>query len=119
MVTEVHHWLALASAVPVLLAGIEGATRAWRRRPPGTMASRLGTIVQLMLAVTIAGGLGLLVGGARPHELLHFVYAVLVFGSLPVANALSDRSGPRARGIATSLGAAVALGIIVRLFATG
>jgi hypothetical protein len=119
MVTEVHHWLAYASAVPVLLAGIEGATRAWRRTPPGALASGLGTLVQLLLGVTIAGGLGLLVGGARPHELLHFVYAVLVFGALPVANSLSGRLGTRGRGAATFLGAAVALCVIARLIATG
>jgi hypothetical protein len=119
MVTEAHHWLALTSAVPVLLAGIEGAVRAWRRTPPGALASGLGTLVQLLLGVTIAGGLGLLVGGARPHELLHFVYAVLVFGALPVANSLSGRSGPRGRGVGTFLGAAVALGVIARLIATG
>lgn len=119
MVTEAHHWLAYASAVPVLLAGLEGATRAWRRTPPGALASGLGTLVQVLLGVTIAGGLGLLVGGARPNELLHFVYAVLVFGALPVANSLSGRLGPRGRGFATVIGAAVALGVIVRLFATG
>jgi hypothetical protein len=119
MVTEAHHWLAYVIAAPVLLTGIEGATRAWRRTPPGALASRLGNLVQLLLGVTIAGGLGLLVGGARPRELLHFVYAVLVFGALPVANAVSGRFGPRGRGVATFLGAAVALGVIARLIATG
>lgn len=119
MVTDVHHWLAYASAVPVLFVGIEGATRAWRQTPPGALASRLGRLVQLLLGVTIAGGLGLLVGGARPRELLHLVYAVLVFGALPVANALSGRFGPRGRGAATVLGAAIALAVIARLIATG
>ena len=119
MVTEAHHWLAYVSIAPVLLIGIEGATRARRRTPPGALASRLGTLLQLLLGVTIAGGLGLLVGGARPHELLHLVYAILVFGALPVANALSGRFGSRGRGVATVLGATVALGVIARLIATG
>lgn len=119
MVTEVHHWLALASTVPVLLVGLEGAVRAWRGTPPGALASRLGAVVLLLLGVTIAGGLGMLAGGARPHELLHLVYAILAFGALPVANSASGRLRARGRGIATLVGAAVALAVIIRLFATG
>lgn len=102
-----------------MLAGLEGAWRALRRSPASTAAARLDGLVLLVVAVTAAGGLGLLVGGARPKELLHFVYAVVALAALPISTSLSQHWEPRRRGIATLLGALVALAAIVRLFATG
>ena len=84
----------------------------------GSLA-RLERLLTLVLAVTAAGGLGLLAGGARPRELLHFVYAVIAVGAVPVAGSLSMQADPRRRGVATLVGALVALVIILRLFGTG
>jgi hypothetical protein len=82
-------------------------------------AGRLETLLLLVLVVTIAGGLGLFMGGGGPRELLHFVYAVVALGVLPVVDSLSRRAGPRARGIATLAAALIALAVVVRLFQTG
>jgi len=71
------------------------------------------------VAVTAAGGLGLLVGGARPHELLHLVYAVVALAALPISTSVSARWEPRRRAIATVIGALIGLAVIVRLFGTG
>jgi hypothetical protein len=105
--------------VLVLLAGLEGAQRALRRLPAGAAAARLDGLVLLLVAVTAAGGLGLLVGGARPRELLHLVYAVVALAALPISTSVSTRWEPRRRGIATVIGALVGLAVIVRLFGTG
>ena len=93
--------------------------RAARRLPAGAAAARLDGLVLLLVAVTAAGGLGLLVGGARPHELLHFVYAVVAHAVLPISTSVSARWEPRRRGMATVVGALNGLAVIVRLFATG
>lgn len=69
--------------------------------------------------MTIAGGLGLLAGSGRPREVLHFIYALVALGMLPVVDMLVRRAGPRGRAIATFAGAAIGLGVIVRLFQTG
>ena len=66
-----------------MLIAVEAGWRAWRRSPPGDIAHRLETILLVMLVIAIAGGLGLLVGGARPQELLHFVYAIVVLSARP------------------------------------
>jgi len=87
--------------------------------PAGAAAARLDGLVLLLVAVTAAGGLGLLAGGARPHELLHFVYAVVAIAALPISTSVSARWEPRRRGIATVIGALVGLAVIVRLFGTG
>lgn len=103
----------------VVFVGLEAAWRALRRSPRGLPAERLERLFVLALVVTVAGGLGLLVGGGRPREILHFVYAIVALGALAVANSIARRAGPRQRGIASLVGALVALAVIARLFQTG
>jgi hypothetical protein len=103
----------------VSLIGLEGGWRAWRRSPPAASAERLEALLLLVLIVTVAGGLGLLLGGGQPREVLHFVYAVVALGVLPVVASLSRRAGPRARGIALFTAAQITLAVIARLFQTG
>lgn len=103
----------------MLLAGAEGAWRALRRLPAGAAAARLEGLVLLLIAATAAGGLGLLAGGARPGELLHFLYAVVALSALPIATSMSTQWEPRHRGIASVLAAVLALAAILRLSATG
>jgi hypothetical protein len=69
--------------------------------------------------MSIAGGLALLLGGRRPKEWLHLVYALLALALIPLADSLTVQASPRRRALARLLGALVAVGVIVRLFATG
>jgi hypothetical protein len=103
----------------VVLVGLEAAWRAWRGSPRGLAAERLGQLFILALVVTGAGGLGLLAGGGRPQEVLHFVYAFVEILSLPVASSLARQASPRRRAFGRLVGALVALVVIARLFQTG
>lgn len=103
----------------MVLAGVEAGRRAWRRTPPGVMAERIEASLLLVLGVAIAGGLGLLVGGGTPREQLHFVYAIVVLGVLPIAGTMTRQASPRIRGVASLIAAVVALVVVARLFATG
>ena len=105
--------------VAVVLVGLEAAVRIVRRTPPGPVADRVGQIFLIALVVTVAGGLGLLAGGGRPKEILHFVYAIVALGAVPVADSMARRASPRQRGIASLIGALVALAVIARLSQTG
>jgi hypothetical protein len=111
--------LAIVSAIVAMLAGIEAAWRAARGLPRGVPAERLEYLFVLAIVVSIAGGLGLVAGGTRPQELLHFVYAIVAVGALPIADSISRNASPRRQGIATLIGALVALAVIARLFGTG
>jgi hypothetical protein len=116
---QLHDWLAIASVVAVVLVGLEATVRTVRRRPPGVLTERIEQICLIAILVTGAGGLGLLVGGGRPREILHFVYAIVALGALPVADSISRRMSPRRQGVTSLVGAAVALVVVARLFATG
>jgi hypothetical protein len=99
--------------------GIEAGLRAWRRTPPPGWVERLDLVVVLILLIASAGGLGLLLGGSGPREPLHFVYAVLAVGILPVADSLAKKASPRRRAAVSAAAAVVALVLIGRLFQTG
>jgi hypothetical protein len=103
----------------VVLVGFEASARAWRRSPPGEGASRIEALFVLTLVVTSAGGLGLLAAGARPREVLHFIYAIVALGAIPLINSLARRASPRTQGIAGLVGALIVLVVIVRLANTG
>ncbi|HEY8868126.1 MAG TPA: hypothetical protein VIM30_01900 [Candidatus Limnocylindrales bacterium] len=90
-----------------------------RRGTPAALADRLENGLVLVLGVTIAGGLGLLIGGARPGEMLHLVYAIVALGMLPTANHLARRADPRGRGAAGFIGGLITAVVILRLFQTG
>jgi hypothetical protein len=116
---DLHVTLAAASAGALVVAGLEGAGRALVGRPAGRLASAASGLVLVLVGGAGAGGLAMLVQGERPRELLHYVYAVLAFGLIPVVDSLTVRLGPRRRGLARLATALVALVLIARLFATG
>ena len=100
-------------------AAVEAARRAWHRVPPGVIAERLEAALLLVLGVATAGGLGMLAGGGSPRAQLHFVYAMVVLGALPIAAAFSREGSPRVRGVASLVGALLGLVVVARLFSTG
>jgi hypothetical protein len=101
------------------LVGLEASRRAFLNRPPGAIAAHLTATVLLLLVLTAASGLGMLVARVHPRQELHFMYAVLAFASIPIANALGSRASPRKRALLTAAGVLFGLVVIVRLFMTG
>jgi hypothetical protein len=116
---DLHVVLALVSVVAMAGVAVEGAGRAFLRRPPGRFAAATRGAAVVVVGMTMAGGVAMLVRGDRPGELLHFVYSVLALALVPFADSLAAHASPRRRGLARLLGALVALGVIARLFATG
>jgi hypothetical protein len=114
-----HLYLAFAGTGAMVLVALEGGARAWLKRAPDRWSAGVYAVATLALMITIGGGLGLFVRGARPRESLHFIYAVLVLATIPFVDALTSKASPRMRGLATMLGALVGLVLIWRLFSTG
>jgi hypothetical protein len=97
----------------------EAVWRAWRPRSPGRASGTLETLVLIAILVTAAGGLGLLTGGAGPHDSLHLLYGVLALGALPVAGTFSKNASPRRAGLIALVARVVLLVLLLRLFQTG
>jgi hypothetical protein len=103
----------------VAVVAIEAGWRALRNQPGGLLAERLEVLVIIGLLITSAGGLGLLAGGAGPREPLHFLYALIALGALPVAHSFSKQASPRRRALISLVAALVVLVLLARLFQTG
>jgi hypothetical protein len=116
---DLHVMLALASLAGMAVVAGEGAVRLIRSRPPGRAASAAFNVVLVLLGMAAANGLALLLGGHRPREWLHLLYVVLAFALVPLADAVTAHAAPRRRAATRLAGALVAIGVIVRLFATG
>ena len=117
---DLHVLLAVLTAVALLAATGEGAVRAVRGRPAGVAADRTRAGALLVVGMTASSGLALLVGGHRPGEWLHLIYAVLAFGLVPVAdNAATSLSSDRGKALARVGAGLVALVVLTRLFQTG
>lgn len=117
---DVHVLLAILTVLTVVIATLEGAVRAIRGRPEGIAAGRTRIAVLFSVVTTAAAGLALLVGGHRPHEWLHLIYAVLALGLVPVAdNAATMLQSDRGKALTRVGGGLVSLVVIARLFVTG
>jgi hypothetical protein len=116
---DLHLLLALTSLAVMALVAAEGAARLVAARPPGRLAAASSATVTILLGMTSAGGLALLVGGHRPSEWLHLVYALLALALIPFADSLMSQASPRRRALARLGGALIAAVVIARLFATG
>jgi hypothetical protein len=116
---SLHDLLALASLVTMGLVVIEAGVRTVRGRPQRTLSLRLRDVVLVLLGATAAGGLALLLLGSRPQELLHLLYAVLVFASVPVGDGLVQRAGVRSQAAGRALAALIGVVLIIRLYGTG
>jgi hypothetical protein len=69
--------------------------------------------------MTALAGLVVVLTGAGPSDLLHFVYAVLVVGGLPVARyAVHHRAQP-GFGRWVAVAALIVMGALLRSFMTG
>jgi hypothetical protein len=111
--------LASLGLLVVAVVAIEAAIRAWRQSTPAPWFAQLGRIAVLLVVVTSAGGLGILLAGGGPREPLHYLYAALAMGALPVTDSFARRSSPRRRALLTFVGAVVLFVLIARLFQTG
>lgn len=117
---DVHVSFAILTVLMLVAATAEGAIRAVVGRPAGVAAGRTRVGVLLLVALTASAGLALLVGGHRPHEWLHIIYAVLALGLVPIAdNAATMLRSNRSKALTRLGGGLVSLVVIARLFATG
>jgi hypothetical protein len=116
---DLHRILALASGVAVVIVGLDGVTRAWYGRVPGTLTARAIALALILLGAVTAGGLGSLVRDPGARQWLYVMYGVLAFGSIAIISALVRPTYPRLSGLAALVGALWTLALITRLVATG
>jgi hypothetical protein len=116
---DVHMAIGLAALALAIVGAAWSAVLSVRRRAGGrAYLGGLGAVVLVALAAALLGLL-LLATGSAPADPLHLVYGVVAVVALPLAAAFAAGRRPRSQSLALLLGAAVEIGVIVRLFQTG
>lgn len=117
---DLHVLLAILTTLAAVAATCEGAVRVVRDFPSGIAAGRTRAAVVMAAAMTAAAGIALVVGGKRPGEWLHLIYAALAFSLIPLTdNAASSLQSNRGKAFVRVGGGLTCLIVIARLFATG
>ncbi|HZD22992.1 MAG TPA: hypothetical protein VE569_06270 [Acidimicrobiia bacterium] len=116
---DLHVLLAWTTLAALLVGIIEAGVRTTRGNAPGKLAGASLNAVLILVGMAAAAGLAILVRGGRPEEWLHFVYAILAFGLVPVADHYVADRPARLQGLTRLGGGLVALVVVVRLFVTG
>jgi hypothetical protein len=109
-------WLAVAGALALLGAAILTASR----RDESYRLLDRAILVQLgTLALAAVSGLAFPLGGTLPRDPLHFLYAALGLLVAPGVRYATRGADARRMGRWQVVGAAVVLGVVLRLFMTG
>lgn len=117
MIANVHHLAALLVAASALGLLVVVAVGAARHRPLRFASDRAILLALALVGLGIVSGLVIFVTGGAPADPLHFVYAVVALGVLPVAR-FWDRLA-RHRALALAIGAVLLAALALRLFQTG
>jgi hypothetical protein len=116
---ELHVLLTVAALAAMLVVAVEAGVRLVRARAPGRFATRSLALVLILVVMAAAGGLALLVGGHRPKEWWHAMYAGFAFAMIPLADSITLRASPRWKAFARLIGTLIVVEVIVRLYQTG
>jgi hypothetical protein len=108
-------WAVLAGLVAVAGAAAVGLATGRRR----FLEDRLILVTLAAVLVAIARGALLVVGGSRPRDGLHLLYAAGILAVLPLARFAWPRLGSGGRDWLLLAGCAVGLGFLLRLAQTG
>jgi hypothetical protein len=118
MLGDIHIVLALLAVALFALVGV-AAVVSIVRKAPDPAAAPLDALVLVVIAMNAVVGVGFVIGGRGPRELLHYLYAFVAFAALPVADFVALRWDDRSRAYARIAGAAVGIVVVIRSFATG
>jgi heme A synthase len=117
-VTALHAWGGWAVVGMLVIVAIVGIAAARTDRANRAL-EWLGRTALAVIGVTILLGAALLLTGARPAELLHLLYGVLLLGTLPLAQTFAAEAPARSRAAVVAGAALIGLILCWRLFATG
>jgi hypothetical protein len=119
-VSDLHAALAILAAIAggaTLLLVAAAAVRGRTIVQPWTDRAILAALALVLANVLV--GAGIAVGGRRPADPLHYLYAILAIIALPIARFGGGESWAHRRALVIALGAIVLVGLVVRLVQTG
>jgi heme A synthase len=89
------------------------------RRGGSPWVDRAGMVVAALLAAEAVLGAITWLGGNRPRESLHYLYAVAALATLPIAATFASEAPPRPRAVVMAVAGALLVILTWRLASTG
>jgi hypothetical protein len=115
----IHRGIAYLAVVGVIAGLIWAALLAATRRPGERTFIRFEAVIVVVLVLGAISGLAMLLTGETPRDDLHFLYAALAIGLVPLARSFFSSASARSAGLIWVATFLVLGGVLYRLFATG
>src|SRR6266568_1767991 len=110
----------LGSAVVLgaaLLLAITAGIAAWLGGAPWVRMA--GTVVTVLVGAEVILGAIAWIGGDRPSEALHYLYAIAALGAVPLAATFASEAPPRPRATVLAVAGLILAVLVWRLASTG
>ncbi len=101
-----------------LIIGVWGLVLYFRKLP--TSGGFRSTLVLTEVLFILQGviGVGMFLGGRRPHDSLHWLYGVLLVIALPIAASYTSGRGPRREALVYGIAGLFMAGLTIRALTT-
>ena len=102
-----------------MIIGIWGLVMYFRKLPPsGGFRSTL-VLTEVLFVLQGVVGVGMVLGGRRPHDPLHWLYGVLLVLLLPIAASYTTGRGSRREALVYGIAGVFMAGLAIRALTTG
>jgi len=102
-----------------VIIGIWGLVMYFRKLPPsGGFRSTL-VLTEVLFVLQGVVGVGMVLGGRRPHDPLHWLYGVLLVLLLPIAASYTTGRGSRREALVYGIAGVFMAGLAIRALTTG
>jgi len=114
-----HNGLFRAGLLLTVIIGIWGLVMYFRKLPPGGGFRSTLVLTEVLFILQGLIGVGMFLGGRRPHDSLHWLYGVLLVLLLPIAATYVGGRGPRREALVYGIAGLFMAGLTIRALTTG
>jgi hypothetical protein len=114
-----HNGLFRAGLSLTVIIGIWGLVMYFRKLPPGGGFRSTLVLTEVLFVLQGLIGVGMFLGGRRPHDSLHWLYGVLLVLLLPIAATYVGGRGPRREALVYGIAGLFMAGLTIRALTTG
>ncbi len=114
-----HNGLFRAGLLIALIIGIWGLVMYFRKLPPSGGYRSTLVLTEVLFILQGLVGIGMFLGGRRPHDPLHWLYGVLLVLLLPIAATYASGRGPRREALVYGIAGLFMTGLTIRALTTG
>lgn len=118
VLVTLHQGLFRAALLITLLVAGWGLVTWLRKRPASGGYRSTLVMTELLFILQVLVGIGLYLGGRRPHDTLHWLYGVLLIVTLPIATSYTSSHEKRREPLVFGIAGLFMTGLAIRALTT-